>query len=62
MMVPMLVKVASSLQSPVLKGEVLLAIATTYDNTTLANKIQLGSTAGRSIISLYKVPGMPILK
>lgn len=62
MVVPMLVKVVSDLVSPVLRGELLLALVSTYDNTTLANEILMGPNAGRSVMSLYKVPGFPVLK
>jgi hypothetical protein len=39
MVVPMLVKVVSDMISPVLRGELLLALVSTYDNTTLENEI-----------------------
>lgn len=62
LMVPMLVKVVSPVVSPVLRGEVLLAVATTYLNPEVTNEIQLNSLVGSSVIALYRIPGMPLLK
>lgn len=62
LMVPMIVKVVSSITSPVVRGELLLAVATTYLNVELDNQFQLNSDVGTAAISLYKIPGMPILR
>jgi len=61
-LVPFLVRVSSIITTPVLTGEVLLAIATTVKNEELDNEIRLGPSPEGSIIALYKVPGMPLIK
>lgn len=62
LMVPFLVRVKSKITSPALHGEVLLAVITSYENTTLANDVVIGPTEGRAVVALYKVPGMPLVK
>lgn len=60
--VPLLVKVTSSLTTPALKGEVLLAVVTTHANEILENKVLINSSSTESAFSLYKIPGMPLIK
>ena len=60
--VPMLVKVESIITSPVVKGEVLLAILSSYECPSLVNEISIGPNTEKSVLGLYKVHGMPIIK
>jgi len=62
LMVPFLVRVSSISTNPVLTGEVLLAMATTVKNERLENDLRIGTAPEGSVISLYKVPGMPLIK
>jgi hypothetical protein len=58
----MLVKVVSDVLSPVLRGEILLAIVATDRNTQVENVVQLDSTTIGTAISLYRIPGMPLTR
>lgn len=62
LMVPFLVKLRSQVVNPAVRGEILLAVASSYENTTLENGIYLGKGISRSVLSFYKIPGMPVAK
>lgn len=62
LMVPFLAQIKSQVTSPALYGEVVLAVVSSYENTSLANEISFGPKQGKAVISLYKVPGMPLVK
>jgi len=61
LMIPFLVRVRSQITSPALYGEVLMAVVTSYENTSLDNELIAGPD-GNAIIALYKVPGMPLIR
>lgn len=60
--VPMLVRVTSSIVSPVLRGEVLLAIVSKSANTELENTVKMGSANSGAALALYRVQGMPLIR
>jgi hypothetical protein len=60
--VPLLVRVASAVVSPVLRGEVLLAIVSRSLNTELDNVIRLDGNDNGTSIAFYRVPGMPLIR
>jgi photosystem II stability/assembly factor-like uncharacterized protein len=62
LMVPVLVKVMSSITSPFLYGELALGVVTTYLNTDLNNELTMGPTTTSTVMSLYKIPGMPLVR
>lgn len=60
--VPILVKVVSDVLSPVLRGEILLAVVTASRNTELENVIKLDSSTTGTAVALYRIPGMPLTR
>ena len=60
--VPVLARVTSNVVSPFLRGEVVLLVFSQTKNTDLSNTILMGPSSDKVACSLYRVPGMPLLK
>lgn len=60
--VPVLAKVTSNVVSPFLRGEVVLMVFSQTKNTDLSNTVLMGPSSDKVACSLYRVPGMPLLK
>ena len=60
--VPMLAKVTSDVDSPVLRGEVVLLMVSQPRNTDLANTLSINSVLSTTCVSVYRIPGMPLLR
>ena len=60
--VPMLAKVTSSTTSPVLRGEVVLLVASQPRNTDLDNTLSINSTSSTACVTIYRIPGMPLIR